>query len=314
MGNSLTFPVPGNLRAGDKLSRWLGRWRRGGIEQYSSAVPAEHSARWHPGDRFTVNDERIWLDALPSAFHGLRVVQISDIHHGLFLPKEWLSEAVRQANRLEPDIIALTGDFVTYSKRNIGPAAELLGRLRARYGVYAVLGNHDFRVDATAITDALRREHIDVLRNRHVALWFGGESVYLAGRRRLRVWRGSAAGHARCSARRCHGLAGAQSARDPFGLSSQRKPGSFRAHPWRTGELAPSWHGVRALAGALALQNRLGPHGGHSDLCKPRHRHHRSAMETPLPSGNHPSGAAPRRLLGSPLGSSRLIPQGHARR
>jgi predicted MPP superfamily phosphohydrolase len=163
------------------LSRWLGRWRRGGIEHYSSAATAEHSARWHPGDRFTVNDERIWLDALPSAFHGLRVVQISDIHHGLFLPKEWLSEAVRQANRLEPDIIALTGDFVTYSRRNIGPAAELLGRLRARYGVYAVLGNHDFRVDATAITDALRREHIDVLRNRHVALWFGGESVYLAG-------------------------------------------------------------------------------------------------------------------------------------
>ncbi|HYL74679.1 MAG TPA: metallophosphoesterase [Bryobacteraceae bacterium] len=181
MGNSLTFPVSGNLRAGDKLSRWLGRWRRGGIEHYSSAAPAEHSALWHVGDRFTVNDERIWLDLLPSAFHGLRVVQISDIHHGLFLPKEWLSEAVRQANRLEPDIIALTGDFVTYSRRNIGPAAELLGRLRARYGVYAVLGNHDFRVDATAITDALRREHIDVLRNRHVALWFGGESVYLAG-------------------------------------------------------------------------------------------------------------------------------------
>jgi uncharacterized protein len=128
-----------------------------------------------------VNDERIWLDALPSAFHGLRVVQISDIHHGLFLPKEWLSAAVRQANRLNPDIIALTGDFVTYSRRNIGPAAELLGRLRARYGVYAVLGNHDFRVDADAITLALRRQRIDVLRNRHVTLWFGGESVYLAG-------------------------------------------------------------------------------------------------------------------------------------
>jgi hypothetical protein len=111
----------------------------------------------------------------------LRVVQISDIHHGLFLPKQWLSEAVRQANRLNPDIIALTGDFVTYSRRNIGPAAELLGRLRARYGVFAVLGNHDFRVDAAGITEALRRQHIDVLRNRHVTLWFGGESVYLAG-------------------------------------------------------------------------------------------------------------------------------------
>jgi predicted MPP superfamily phosphohydrolase len=181
MGSSLTFPVPGNAGADDKLSRWLGRWRRGGIEQYSSGAAQESLAAWRSGDRFSVNDERIWLDALPNAFHGLRVVQISDIHHGLFLPKEWLSEAVRQANRLNPDIIALTGDFVTYSRRNIGPAAELLGRLRARYGVYAVLGNHDFRVDADAITLALRRQRIDVLRNRRVTLWFGGESVYLAG-------------------------------------------------------------------------------------------------------------------------------------
>jgi hypothetical protein len=181
MGNSLTFPVPGNPGAGEKLSRWLLRWRRGGIEQYSGGADLKHSEAWRPGERFHVNDERIWLDALPSSFHGLRVVQISDIHHGLFLPKEWLSEAVRQANRLHPDIIALTGDFVTYSRRNIGPAAELLGRLRARYGVFAVLGNHDFRVDADAITLALRRQHIDVLRNRHIALWFGGESVYLAG-------------------------------------------------------------------------------------------------------------------------------------
>jgi predicted MPP superfamily phosphohydrolase len=181
MGNSLTFPVPGNLGAGKIISRWLGRWRRGGIEHYAAGAAQEASAAWRSSDRFIVNDERIWLDALPSAFHGLRVVQISDIHHGLFLPKEWLSEAVRQANRLNPDIIALTGDFVTYSRRNIGSAAELLGRLRARYGVFAVLGNHDFRVDADAITLALRRQRIDVLRNRHVTLWFGGESVYLAG-------------------------------------------------------------------------------------------------------------------------------------
>src|ERR1700692_1350134 len=181
MGNSLTFPVPGSPGAGDRLSRWLGRWRRGGIEHYSAGTALKPSARWHSRDRFTVNEERIWLDALPNAFQGLRVVQISDIHHGLFLPKEWLSEAVRQANRLNPDIIALTGDFVTYSRRNIGPAAELLGRLRARYGVYAVLGNHDFRVDADAISTALRRQRIDGLRNRHVTWWFGGESVYLSG-------------------------------------------------------------------------------------------------------------------------------------
>jgi len=181
MGNSLTLPVPSDAGVGEKLSRWVGRWRRGGIEQYSASTAANSSARWRRGDRFIVNDERIWLDALPSTLHGLRVVQISDIHYGLFLPKEWLSEAVRQANRLNPDIVALTGDFVTYSRRNIGPAAELLGRLRARYGVYAVLGNHDFRVDADAISAALRRQQIDVLRNRHIALRFGKGALYLAG-------------------------------------------------------------------------------------------------------------------------------------
>jgi len=181
MGNSLTFPVPAIQGASEKLSRWIGRWRRGGIENYSATPALGRSAAWPSRNRFSVYDERIWLDPLPGAFHGLRVVQISDIHHGLFLPKEWLSEAVRQANRLDPDIIALTGDFVTYSRRNIGPAAELLGRLRARFGVYAVLGNHDFRVDADSITTALRRQHIDVLRNRHISLRFGSESLYLAG-------------------------------------------------------------------------------------------------------------------------------------
>src|SRR6476646_1133180 len=181
MGNSLTFPVPGNSGDGDKLSRWIGRRRSGGIEQYSTRDTAGPFMAWRSGERFAVNDERIWLDALPGAFHGLRIVQISDIHHGLFLPKEWLSQAVRQANRLKPDIIALTGDFVTYSKRNIRPAAELLGRLRARYGVFAVLGNHDFRVDAAAVTSALRGQCIDVLRTRHVSLRFGGETLYLAG-------------------------------------------------------------------------------------------------------------------------------------
>jgi len=59
------------------------------------------------GERFAVNEERIWLDALPEVFGGLRVVQISDIHHGLFLPKAKLIEAVQQTNRLRADIVVL---------------------------------------------------------------------------------------------------------------------------------------------------------------------------------------------------------------
>jgi uncharacterized protein len=181
MGNSLTFPVPGHPNLSDRFSRWRGRWRRGGIEQYSTAEAGRSSAQWRSSGHFTVNEERIWLDALPDAFSGLRVVQISDIHHGLFLPSEKLEQAVRQANRLNPDIIALTGDFVTYSRANIGPAAGILRALRARYGVFAVLGNHDFRVDADAVTQALRQQRINVLRNQNMTIGFGGASLYVAG-------------------------------------------------------------------------------------------------------------------------------------
>src|SRR5947207_2556962 len=127
MGNTLTFPSPGHSNLGDRFSRWMGRWRRGGIEHYSTGETGDSSARWRSGDWFIVNDERIWLDALPESFSGLRVVQISDIHHGLYLSPEMLSQAVRQANRLNPDIVALTGDFVSYSRANIGPVAEMLG-------------------------------------------------------------------------------------------------------------------------------------------------------------------------------------------
>jgi predicted MPP superfamily phosphohydrolase len=181
MGNSLIFPVPESASLGERLARWMSRWRRGGIEHYTSGETNLKRARWASGDRFVVNDERIWLDALPEAFSGLRVVQISDIHHGLFLPEPWLAEAVQQTNRLRPDIVVLTGDFVTYSRANIEPAAEILSRLRARYGVLAVLGNHDFRVGADAVTAALRRKRIEVLRNQHITVQFGGSSLYVAG-------------------------------------------------------------------------------------------------------------------------------------
>ena len=181
MGNSFTFPVPESASLGERLTRWMSRWRRGGIEQYTSGETALKRAPWASSDRFAVNNERIWLDALPEAFSGLRIVQISDIHHGLFLPEQWLAEAVQQTNRLRADIVVLTGDFVTYSRANIEPAAEILSRLRARYGVLAALGNHDFRVGADAVTSALRRKHIEVLRNQHVAIQFGGSSLYVAG-------------------------------------------------------------------------------------------------------------------------------------
>ena len=84
-------------------------------------------------------------------------------------------------NRLKPDLIALTGDFITYSRASIEPVAEILGGLRARNGVVAVLGNHDFRVGADVIERALLRRKIRVLRNRHLQFHQGGDTLHVVG-------------------------------------------------------------------------------------------------------------------------------------
>jgi predicted MPP superfamily phosphohydrolase len=158
-------------------------WLRGGPEEYSlnGFTARRNGGTWRFPNGIEVSDQRIWLDGLPEAFRGFRIVHLTDLHHGLFLPLQELMDAVRLANELEPDLIALTGDFVTYSRAYIAPAAAVLGRLRARHGVVAVLGNHDFRVGADEVTRALRREQIDVLRNRHTAIRRAGHTLYLAG-------------------------------------------------------------------------------------------------------------------------------------
>lgn len=128
-----------------------------------------------------VTHRNIELPHLPAALAGLRVVQLSDIHHGLYMPRERVVRAVEFANRLQPDLLALTGDFVSNSRSFIAPVAEILGGLRARWGVFAVLGNHDYRVGAEQVATALLRQGIEVLRNRHVRVERAGASLFVVG-------------------------------------------------------------------------------------------------------------------------------------
>ncbi|MFQ5817118.1 MAG: metallophosphoesterase [Terriglobia bacterium] len=124
---------------------------------------------------------QIEVPRLPVAFTGLRLAQLSDIHHGLYMPLEHVAAAVELANRLEPDLVALTGDFVSHSRKYIEPVAEVLGRLCAPLGVFAVLGNHDFRVGANRVVAALAHHGIEVLRNRHVRVARDSASLCVAG-------------------------------------------------------------------------------------------------------------------------------------
>lgn len=129
----------------------------------------------------TVEHEIISLARMPRALEGLRIVQLSDVHHGPFSSTEQIQRAVETANRLKPDIIALTGDYISRERIYAAPCAEMLGRLRARYGVYAVLGNHDHWTDAALITDLFRAEGITVLINEGMRFEQRGAAFWLSG-------------------------------------------------------------------------------------------------------------------------------------
>ncbi len=182
---SYTFPYSNKARLKGGLDRWMTRWRGGGVEKYALLNACEAEERltlaWGPHAGIEVSQHRIRLGGLPEGLRDLRIVQLTDIHHGLYLPLQAVMDAVALANRLEPDIAVLTGDFITYSRAYIQPVAETLAGLRARLGSYAVLGNHDFRVGADAVTRALRREGIHVLRNQHSVVRVRGQALLLAG-------------------------------------------------------------------------------------------------------------------------------------
>jgi uncharacterized protein len=129
----------------------------------------------------SIEHKRIQLNRLPQAFDGFRVVQLSDIHHGPFSNREQIERAVNTANGLKPDIIALTGDYISKERHYAAPCAEMLGRLQARHGVYAVLGNHDHWTDAALITDLFRAEGITVLINEGMRFEQNGAAFWLAG-------------------------------------------------------------------------------------------------------------------------------------
>jgi hypothetical protein len=105
------------------------------------------------------------LRGLPAELAGLRVVQITDVHHGPWLPIEFVLGIVDRVNRLEPDLVVLTGDYVINSPRYVAPVVKAFGLLRASVGVVAVLGNHDWWEGIGAVRHAFSSAGIPLIDN-----------------------------------------------------------------------------------------------------------------------------------------------------
>jgi len=119
-----------------------------------------------------VTRRTVTLKGWPVAFDGLRVAHLTDLHHSPIVPIKYLESCVAVVNAERPDLVALTGDYITKGKGEefIRPVAAAVGRLAAPLGVFATLGNHDVWVDAPAVHEALARHGCSVLRNRGTEL------------------------------------------------------------------------------------------------------------------------------------------------
>jgi hypothetical protein len=131
--------------------------------------------------QLAVERHAVGLKRLPRELDGLKIVHLSDVHHSPFTGREQVERAVEVANSLQPDIIALTGDYVSHEREYVQPCAEMLGKLKARRGVYACLGNHDNWVDADLITDVFTLAGIRVLNNEGLRFQDRGAEFWLAG-------------------------------------------------------------------------------------------------------------------------------------
>lgn len=128
-----------------------------------------------------IEEVTISLERLPRKLDNFRLVHLSDFHHSPFTDIEHIENAVEAANSLAPDLIVLTGDYVSHETEYIGPVAEALGRLESRFGSYACLGNHDHWTDAEAVTERLEAYGISVLVNSGFRFTADGVSFWLCG-------------------------------------------------------------------------------------------------------------------------------------
>ena len=145
-------------------------------------------------ENFKVRETTILSKDLPQGFENYRIVQISDIHCGSWAGNpQALQKAVNIINAQQPDLIVFTGDLVNNIATEVDEFMPVLSQLKAKDGVYSVLGNHDYAMyirwespeKKEENLNALKQKQADMnwnlLNNRHVKLYQNGDSIALIG-------------------------------------------------------------------------------------------------------------------------------------
>ncbi len=128
-----------------------------------------------------VVDVEVPLADLPAQLEGFTIAQISDIHVGATIKRNFVEAIVERVNHLGADMVAITGDIVDGSVRDLAQHTEPLARLESRHGTYVVTGNHEYYSGVHAWIHELRRLGTKVLLNEHVVLDHDGAKLTVAG-------------------------------------------------------------------------------------------------------------------------------------
>lgn len=123
----------------------------------------------------------VTLRGLPPRFEGYRIVQLTDLHASRLLPRSWIQNVVARTLRLDADMVVVTGDMIDGWPNVRFSDIEPLGQLRARDGVFAVTGNHEYYFGAENWIQTFEKLGLHFLNNAGYRVSRDGDSLYLAG-------------------------------------------------------------------------------------------------------------------------------------
>jgi hypothetical protein len=153
----------GTLAAGGAAGIGYGWWEAGALRVQRATVPVRH---------------------LPTEWVGTTVAVLGDLHYGPLISLDYIRRAVALANSLQPDLVALVGDFChrgTKTDVELPPCLEVLQTLHAPLGVYAVPGNHDMQARGQVYRELIAASTLTDVTNRHVRVERQGAPLFLAG-------------------------------------------------------------------------------------------------------------------------------------
>ncbi|HEV8333493.1 MAG TPA: metallophosphoesterase [Steroidobacteraceae bacterium] len=151
------------------------------IATIAMAVLATLIGLFNARRRAAVVDVDVPVANLPPELHGFSIAQISDVHVGPTIKQKYVDAIVDAVNGLDADVIAVTGDVVDGSVRQLASHVAPLSRLRSRHGTYFVTGNHEYYSGAQAWTTEFQRLGMRVLTNEHVVLTHRERQIVVAG-------------------------------------------------------------------------------------------------------------------------------------